>query len=140
MSHTEIDEEVEAEVLQIGASSNLRSQTVRDEHVQLPVGEIGPVVLLFGCTTSSPEIGYLGFVPAFLGKHAAVVVGTVAKVLGRQTGPVAQQFLREAVAGQGKDVPLGEVMRRTRGSMLLAGNVMGLTLTAYGNSDWLLAA
>jgi hypothetical protein len=97
-------------------------------------------VLLFGCTTSSPEIGYLGFVPAFLGKHAAVVVGTVAKVLGRQTGPVAQQFLREAVAGQGKDVPLGEVMRRTRGSMLLAGNVMGLTLTAYGNSDWLLAA
>jgi hypothetical protein len=140
MSHTEMDDEIGAEVLQIGASSNLRSLSIGGQHVQLPVGTVGPIVLLLGCTTSNQEIGYLGFVPAFLNHHAAVVVGTVAKVLGRQTGPVARQFLRAAFLAQGKDVTLGEVMRRTRGEMLLANNAMGMTLTAYGNSDWLLAA
>ena len=140
MSHTQMDDEIGAEVLQIGASSNLRSQSIGGKHVQLPVGTVGPIVLLLGCTTSNQEIGYLGFVPAFLNHHAAVVVGTVAKVLGRQTGPVARKFLRAAFDAQGKDVTLGEVMRRTRGEMLLANNAMGMTLTAYGNSDWLLAA
>lgn len=140
MSHTEMDDAIGAEVLQIGSASNLRSLSVGGQHVQVPAGTVGPLVLLLGCTTSQQEIGYLGFVPRFLNHHAAVVIGTVAKVLGRQTGPVARHFLRAAVAAQGKDVTLGEVVRRTRGEMLLADNVMGMTLTAYGNSDWLLAA
>jgi hypothetical protein len=138
MPHTEHDSKTGVDFLRIGAKSDLNPLAVDGQYVQVPFGKVGPIVLLLGCSTAAPEIGYLGFVPRFLDRHAAVVVGTIAKVLGRHTAPAARQFLEIAVAAQGSDLRMSEVMRRTRGATLRAGNVMGLTLAAYGNADWLL--
>jgi hypothetical protein len=139
LPHTHFDESIEVEVLQIGEDSNLDPASVRLEHVQVPVGATGPVLLLLGCGTDAPRTGFLGFVPRFLDNHASVVVGTISKVLGRHAGPVARQFLEEAVAARGSERPVGEVIRRLRGAMLSQGVVMGLSLTVYGDADWRMA-
>ncbi len=135
MPHTDHDRDFDVDVLQIGADSNLSPLEVSRDYVGSHEGS-GPLLLLLGCTTATPEIGYLGFVPKFAASNAAIVVGTIAKILGRYTGPVARALLRQFVAAQGSDAPISEIMRRVRLDSLREGNTVGLTLVAYGDADW----
>jgi hypothetical protein len=101
-------------------------------------GDEPPVVLLLGCETALADVDFENFVIGFLRYGAAVVIGTVATVLGYQAAPVAAALVRrlsEASAAP-SETSFGEVIRAARAGLLADGHVMALSLTAYGDSDW----
>lgn len=95
-----------------------------------------PVVLLLGCSTALPDIPFLSFVREFRFNGAAVTVGTLATIRGRQT----VEFVREFVA-QLKDVAqhgltFDEAILRVKRRMLAKGDPFVLSLVAYGDTGW----
>jgi hypothetical protein len=101
-----------------------------------------PIVLLLGCDTAVAERELQSFVAQFRENGAALVVGTIAAVLGQHAAPVAQALARalhEAAAGQ-EDATFGVVMRDIRRKLVADGQLMSLCLAAYGDADWRLAA
>jgi hypothetical protein len=101
------------------------------------------VVLLLGCDTAVNELGFQTFVAQFREQGAAVVIGTIVSVLGRNAAPVAQALVRDlATASRSKrasSTTFGEVMAASRRRLLAGGELMALCLTAYGDADWVLA-
>jgi hypothetical protein len=101
-----------------------------------------PVVLLLGCDTALAHRELQGFVAQFRDNGAALVVGTVAAVLGEHAAPVAQALARalHAASTAGDDgATFGVVMRDIRRSLLADGELMALALATYGDADWRLA-
>ena len=135
LPHNEWLENLQLEALEIGDADRLRYDRVGAEHVRLPEGSTPPVVLLLGCTTAAGQVAYQDFIAAFRGEGAAVVVGTMAKVLGHHAAPVAQALIAE-LCERTTPTTFGEVMRRVRATMLRQGNVMCLSLAAFGDVDW----
>ena len=119
-----------------------------------------PVVLLLGCDTALAHRELQGFVAQFRDNGAALVVGTVAAVLGEHAAPVAERLataLHEAGragagaahgdggadgaahgdgATDGDGATFGVVMRDLRRRILADGELMALCLTSYGDADW----
>jgi hypothetical protein len=123
--------------LQIGDGSDpLRRTHLKAKHVGDQDREPGPIILLLGCDTTAPKIGFHDFVSGFRNLHASVVVGTVATVLGRQAAPVARELVSALVANDGNSETVGEAMRAVKSRLVAADNPMALTLTAYGDADW----
>jgi hypothetical protein len=131
------------ELLEIGTTS-LKSVQVKPAHVlgkHVAAQDARPIVLLLGCETHLGEISYESFVTAFRASGAAVVVGTIATVLGLDAAPVAAELAQAIVAEYGATPArsLGEVMLRVRRRLVAAGRVMVLALSADGDADWLLS-
>jgi hypothetical protein len=126
--------------------ASIRCLQIEDAE-QLPVGDISdayvgkppPIVLLLGCDTATPEMPFQQFPTAFRRANAAIVVGTLTKILGRHAGPVAAQLVTKLteIAAE-RDVTFGEVMRDARRAMLRAGAPTVLAVTAYGDAGWML--
>lgn len=135
--HEQLQDE---EVLEIGASDRLKSELVRSDHVR-PEGGPSPVVLLLGCETNLSRIAFDNFVTRFRDKGAAVVVSTIATILGRHASPAAARLveLLDEEAREGEST-FGEVMVRLRRRLLETESPMALGLTAYGDADWVLVA
>lgn len=104
--------------------------------------EPGPIVLLLGCMTATDvaETGYGSLAANFKNFHASLVLGTMAKVLGRHAGPLARELLAELAAIDTPDADFGSVLRRVRRRMLAHGFLMVLALVAMGDADWHLPA
>lgn len=108
--------------------------------------DAAPVVLLLGCDTAVADREYQSFASRFRDKGAALVVGTIAAVLGEHAAPVAQAIamaLRDAAADvrSGADAKtFGITMRDIRRKLLADGELMSLCLATFGDADWLLAA
>lgn len=100
-----------------------------------------PIVLLLGCETQLSAISHESFVQRFRKHGAAVVVGTIATVLGLDAAPVAAELADAIMAEFGATPPrsLGDVMLRVRRRLVAAGRVMVLSLSADGDADWELA-
>jgi len=131
---TRFQEKLEA--LELGADDLLRVGSVSQAHVQAPPPGVGPVVLLLGCGTAAPEIPFQSFVSAFRLRRAAVVVATIASVLGRHAAPVAEAFVQELRSPRPAALTFGELMPLIRRRLLADGLVMALALVAYGDTDW----
>jgi hypothetical protein len=126
------------EILEIGAGDQRRSTTLRARHVR-PEGhaEIQPIVLLLGCETNQAKIDFESFVQRFRAHGAAIVVSTIATVLGRDAAPVAAEIVDElAAVGADPDASFGEVLRAVRRRVLAQGKPLVLGLTSYGDADW----
>lgn len=126
--------------LEIG-SDDVRMLAQINRSVVKPHPDMVPVVLLLGCSTAITDRQLQTFVTAFRNHGAALVVGTVASVLGRRAAPVAEALitaLNEASqAGREDDQPcFGDVMRDVRRRLLLNGELMALCLTSFGDADW----
>lgn len=104
--------------------------------------EPGPIVLLLGCMTATDvaETGYRSLADNFKHFHASLVLGTMAKVLGRHAGPLACELLAELSAVDTPDADFGSVLRRVRRRMLAHGFLMVLALVAMGDAEWHLPA
>lgn len=104
--------------------------------------EPGPIVLLLGCMTATDvaETGYGSLASNFKDFHASLVLGTMAKVLGRHAGPLACELLAELAAVNTPDADFGSVLRRVRRRMLAHGFLMVLALVAMGDAEWHLPA
>ncbi|HEX3131659.1 MAG TPA: hypothetical protein VH394_30260 [Thermoanaerobaculia bacterium] len=126
------------EILEIGQGDRLRSELVRVDHVRQPSGPY-PILLLLGCETNLARIAFDNFVTRFRDKGAAVVVSTIATVLGRQASPAAARLveLLDEAAHEGNST-FGEVMLRLRQKLVATQTPMALGLTAYGDADWVL--
>jgi hypothetical protein len=107
--------------------------------------DAAPVVLLLGCDTAVADREYQSFAARFRDKGAALVVGTIAAVLGQHAAPVAQALataLHNAAthAGTGAEqATFGVTMRDIRRALLSEGELMSLCLATFGDADWRLA-
>jgi hypothetical protein len=97
-----------------------------------------PVVLLLGCETAVTDSGLQTFVSAFQDLGAAVVVGTIAPVLGQRAAPVARSIATELAAASKRRRPIstGDLLLAIRRKLLAKGELTALCLTAFGDADW----
>jgi len=110
------------------------------------VPDAAPVVLLLGCDTAVAEREYQSFAARFRDKGAALVVGTIAAVLGEHAAPVAQGLATalhdaatraDAGASSGAEqATFGVTMRDIRRELLGNGELMSLCLATFGDADW----
>jgi TIR domain len=93
---------------------------------------VSPLVLVNGCHTAelSPE-SLVNFVDAFVGVHAAGVVGTEVTVHQQVAGEAAELLL-ERLEHQ---ATVAEALQHARLSLLRKGNLMGLAYTAFCSAD-----
>lgn len=104
-----------------------------------------PVVLLLGCDTAVADREYQSFAARFREKGAALVVGTIAAVLGEHAAPVAQAVttaLHDAAtraASGPQEATFGVTMRDIRRRLLGEGELMSLCLATFGDADWRLS-
>ena len=84
-----------------------------------------------------PDIPFLNFVGQFKDSGAALVIGTIATIRGRQVGAFVRALLTElrsaAAAGGGT---FDEVFLRVKQRLLAAGDPFVLSLMAYGDTGW----
>lgn len=120
------------EILQIGAADPLKF--VKPEHL-----DPGSIVLLMGCETNLAKIAFDGFVIQFILNGAAIVVSTIATILGRHASPATARLV-ELLDEEARedDSTFGEVMLRLRQKLVAEQTPMALGLTAYGDADWVL--
>lgn len=126
------------EFLEIGEDDRIGTAEIWHEMVRrLPNGPY-PVVLLMGCETNLTRISFDNPVSRFQDHGAAVVVSTIATILGRHaspaTGALVQLLDRMA---DGKHT-FGDVMLRLRQKLVATSTPMALGLTSYGDADWVL--
>jgi hypothetical protein len=101
----------------------------------------GPIVLLLGCRTGTDtEVGYVALARRFQQLRTSIVLGTLAKVLGRHAAPVARELVAQLAAVDDPEIDFGTVMRRVRRRMLAKGYLMALCLVALGDAEWRLTA
>lgn len=126
------------EILEIGAADALKSVLVKKKHVRVEDKD-RPIVLLMGCGTNLARIAFENFVGSFILQGAAIVVSTIATILGRHASPATAHLIEllDEEAGEGGS-SFGEVMVRLRRKLLTTETPMALGLTAYGDADWIL--
>jgi hypothetical protein len=139
MPHHGHDQENEIDYLEIGAADALLIGQVHANHVHA-LDAPGPLVLLLGCKTADSSTSYLNFVAEFRQRGAAVVVGTIATVLGRDIAPVAQRFvadLSDAAHHTGASVRIGTVLLSARRHLVARQNAAAFAVVAFGDADLL---
>ena len=113
-----------------------RGQLIK-EFVNPDRTEPGPIVLLLGCrTAAATEIGYADMARRFQQLPVSIVLGTLAKVLGRHAAPVAREIVAQLASVDDPDSDFGTIMRRVRRRMLARGYLMALCLVALGDAEW----
>ena len=107
-------------------------------HVRRPGGD-PPLVLLLGCDTAGSTEPFSSHLSAFRQAGAAVVVSTIATVLGAHAVEVGTRIvadlLEQVAASQGQP-HLGELLRQAKCRALLASQPMALCVVAFGDADW----
>ena len=98
----------------------------------------GPIVLLLGCETEKKvaETGYGSLAAQFKDFHASLVLGTLAKILGRHAAVLAAELVAELAAVDTPDADFGTVLRRIRRRLLAHGVLMSFALVAIGDAEW----
>ncbi|WP_310460848.1 hypothetical protein [Sphaerotilus sp.] len=124
------------------AQARLGREQLSPSYINPDATEPGPIVLMLGCQTATDTenpTGYTDLTRRVQQQHAAIVLGTLAKVLGRHAAPVAQELVRQLATVRDGDTDFGTVMRRVRRRMLGRGYLMALCLVALGDAQWRLA-
>jgi hypothetical protein len=148
LAHTEIDE-FNLSLLEIAEHDGRGTDALGSAYVRVPGRATrkapGPIVFLLGCDTARPLSEYQSFVGVFGRSGASIVVGTVATVAARHAANVARKLITELAdrgaprhAPKPSITPFGDLLLTTRRQLLADGEVMALTLTSYGDSDWAL--
>jgi hypothetical protein len=124
--------------LEIGTNSMQEVAALTQDDVA-PIGtEVGPVVLLLGCSTAVTEIPWQSAAAAFRRQGASLVVGTLIATLGRQTGPLARAFAELMWGDEGvKGETIGALLQSLRRQMVASGTTIGMSLIAFGQSGWM---
>jgi hypothetical protein len=94
-----------------------------------------PLVLMLGCGTGSPLVDFLGFAAKLRDAGAAIALTAGAAIHGTHAVAAVEQFLTELEGLAADGESCGEVMRRVRAKSLADGNLMVLSLSAFGDAD-----
>jgi hypothetical protein len=124
--------------LEIGGDA-LKSRFIDGSYVHLD-SSTPPLALLLGCDTANTAdtAAYLHHVGVFRQADAALVVGTVATVLGTHAAEMAArllQHLQAALKGPRRG-RFGEVLRTAKREAVADSQMMALCLVAFGDADW----
>jgi hypothetical protein len=95
-----------------------------------------PLVLVLGCSTGLTGVSFVNSISQFRKGGAAMTVGTVALITGRQTVRFVQRFLDSLRAAALQKMPFDEAYLQVKREMLAEGNPFVLSLVAYGDSGW----
>jgi chaperonin GroEL len=100
-----------------------------------------PIVLLLGCdvaNVASTE-AYARNIAIFRQAKAAIVLGTVATVLGADAAYVAAKLVTKlANTAKNSSVRFGEILRQTKREAVAESVMMAMCLVAFGDADWYL--
>jgi hypothetical protein len=124
--------------LEIGGMS-IKSIEIEKGYVRAEGDDTYPLVVLLGCDTTGTALEYGSPVADFRRKGAAVVIGTIAMVLGEHATKVAEMLVNGLAQDSEKLERLGEVIRSVKRKALLEGLLMALCVVAFGDADWKLA-
>ncbi|QLQ25842.1 MAG: HEAT repeat domain-containing protein [Dechloromonas sp.] len=137
------DEEPLEDFLEIGDESlgrdlaRLGRGQIRPDYVNPDGREPGPILLLLGCRTGAEsELGYVQLVREFQKLKTAIVLGTLAQILGRHAAPLARELVTQLLDVNDPDADFGTLMRRVRRRMLARGYLLALCLVALGDAEW----
>ena len=137
------DEESLEDFLEIGDESlgpdlsRLRRGQIRPEYINPGGREPGPILLLLGCRTGAEsELGYVQVVREFQKLKTAIVLGTLAQILGRHAAPLARELVMQLASINDANADFGTLMRRVRRRMLGKGYLLALCLVALGDAEW----
>lgn len=126
-------------ILEIGKNSQLKATLVKEKHVlgdPKPSPALRPIVFLLGCETEDSPIAFERFPSMFAERGAAIVVGTIATVLGRHASPAAVDLIGELYRASAKPRSFGELLLEARRKLLANGSAMCLALVGFGDADW----
>ncbi len=138
LPHLVRNDEFKLPALEVSLAEQLLSAEVKRKHVRAG-DETFPIVLLLGCETGDPTLPYEKFPAAFRRQGAAIVLATLTKVIGRHAAPIAARLVTALAArAEAEECSFGEVLLSLRRDLLAEGIPTVLTLTAYGDADWLL--
>ena len=113
-----------------------------------PSGEAPPIVFLLGCDTASTAQQFSTHVGYFRRAGAAIIVSTVATVLGEHAVKVGTAIATKMLAAAKADhsdqalnhsdenYQFGEVLRDAKRQALLDSLPMALCVVAFGDADW----
>ena len=136
LAHTLTDPVIQAPAMEISGDGSLIQMQISPD-VICPGRAHRPLVVLLGCDTAAGDIPLYDFTPKFHKQGAAIVVGTVTKVLGRHAAPVAGRLVALLAAGAGNGSGyITDVIRDLRRALLAEGLPLGMTLVAYGDGEW----
>jgi hypothetical protein len=100
-----------------------------------------PIVLLLGCdiaNVASTE-AYARNIAIFRQAKAAIVLGTIATVLGADAANVAAKLVTKlANTAKKSNVRFGEILRQTKREAVAESLMMAMCLVAFGDADWYL--
>ncbi len=137
------DEEPLEDFLEIGDESlgrdlaRLGRGQIRSDYVNPDGREPGPILLLLGCRTGAEsELGYVQLVREFQKLKTAIVLGTLAQILGRHAAPLARELVTQLLEVNDPEADFGTLMRRVRRRMLARGYLLALCLVALGDAEW----
>jgi len=138
--HVERDKEADLQAIEIGKEDMLLVSQISDAYVRGdPAAQ--PVVLLVGCRTSLSDVEFQQFPVQFQRAGAALVLGTVATVLGSRAGPIMATLVRTIADMTARgDVPFGEALLAAKQALVARGELMAMCLCAHGDADWILGA
>ncbi|MEH6415681.1 hypothetical protein [Pseudomonas sp. CGJS7] len=123
--------------LEIGGDQK-KSVYINETYV-LAEGAKRPLVILFGCDTlnTGGTESYARHVAVFRRHQAALVLGTIATVLGKDAADVAATLVAKLVdTAQASGASFGEVLRATKRRALIDDQLVALCLVAFGDADW----
>jgi hypothetical protein len=122
--------------LEIGGKA-LKSVLLRETHLRADAQDPPPLVALLGCDTVGTADDYGNHAAMFRSKGAAIVIATIATVLGDHAARVGECLVAGLLA---KDATaptrVGEILRAIKRQALLDKQMMPLCLVAYGDADW----
>jgi hypothetical protein len=137
------DEENLEDFLEIGDESlgpdlsRLRRGQIVPGYINPDGREPGPILLLLGCRTGAEsELGYVQLVREFQKLKTAIVLGTLAQILGRHAAPLARELVTQLLTVDDAGADFGTLMRRVRRRMLGRGYLLALCLVALGDAEW----
>ncbi len=124
--------------LEIGGDI-LESTYLDETYVWVDKTRTPPIVVLLGCDTRgvADPTTYASHVEAFRGADAALVLGTVATVLGASAAPMAARlvdYLADS-ANTGAE-RFGEILRAAKRKAVAESEMIALCLVAFGDADW----
>jgi hypothetical protein len=120
--------------MHIGTGDDLNSDNLYPEFVHVRESD-HPIVLLIGCEVAVADISYESLTALFQKRGASLVVGSLARILGREAGPLMAELV-ESFAKLTEPTSLGAVLRDLRRKLLLEGNPTVLALIGIGDADW----
>lgn len=101
-------------------------------------GAPAPVVLLLGCETAVPkQRQFMNFASDFYARGALLVIATLSDVRGRHVARVAGDLAARLKARDSASPgDFGNTFLALKQELFAAGNALGLTMIAYGDTTW----